>query len=129
MHRAPEFGWFTSDNSARGHRSQALNCATRTDVICQTAGTGAACFGRYILLRTGRAFVLTARPSFAGLRLDLTVVIAQPLGMPTHAPLFPHVSPFRLVVKARTPIGPKSGFVWEIIRDDIERRVGRSSVS
>ena len=68
-------------------------------------------------------------PFLAGLRLDLTVVMAQPLGMPTHAPLFPHVSPFRLVVKARTPIGPKSGFVWEIIRDDIERRVGRSSVS
>jgi hypothetical protein len=45
------------------------------------------------------------------------------------APLFPHVSPFRLVVKARTPISPKGGFVWEIIRDDIERRVGRSSVS
>ena len=55
--------------------------------------------------------------------------MAQLLGMATLAPLFPHVSPFRLAVKARTPIGPKIGFVWEIIRDDIERRVGRSSVS
>jgi hypothetical protein len=39
-------------------------------------------------------------------------------------------SPFRLMVKARTPIGRKSGFVWEIIRNDTEQQVVvRSSVS
>jgi hypothetical protein len=39
-------------------------------------------------------------------------------------------SPFRLVVKARTPIGRKSGFVWEIIRKDTDPPVvSRSSVS
>jgi hypothetical protein len=33
-------------------------------------------------------------------------------------------------VKARTPIGPTSGFVWEIISDGPERQlIGRSSVS
>jgi hypothetical protein len=65
--------------------------------------------------------------------LDRTVVVAQFPGMitsrrtPQH---FEHQSPCRLVVKARTPIGPTSGFVWEIIRDAPERQVvSRSSVS
>jgi len=35
------------------------------------------------------------------------------------------------MVKARTPIGRKSGFVWEIVRNDTEQQqvVSRSSVS
>jgi hypothetical protein len=65
--------------------------------------------------------------------LDRTVVVAQFLGMITRprAPqFFEHKYPRRLVVKARTPIGPTSGFVWEIISDGPERQlIGRSSVS
>jgi hypothetical protein len=39
-------------------------------------------------------------------------------------------SPFSMVVKARTPIGGKSRFVWEIIRNAREWRVvARSSGS
>ena len=84
---------------------------------------------------TGRASVLTARPSFTGGfgPLDLTVVVAQFPGMVTRPRTwqpFEAQSPFRLMVKARTPIGRKSGFVWEIIRNDTEQQVVvRSSVS
>jgi hypothetical protein len=42
----------------------------------------------------------------------------------------PFAPPFRVIVKARTPIGRKSGFIWEIIRDAPPRQVvARSSVS
>ena len=82
-----------------------------------------------------RIHLPTARPSFAGGvgPLDRTVVVAQFPGMVTRPrtwqPFEPQ-SPFRLMVKARTPIGRKSGFVWEIIRNDTEQRVvSRSSVS
>ena len=82
-----------------------------------------------------RIHLPTARPSFAGGvgPLDRTVVVAQFPGMVTRPrtwqPFEPR-SPFRLMVKARTPIGRKSGFVWEIIRNDTEQRVvSRSSVS
>ena len=79
---------------------------------------------------------LTARPFFAGGfgPLDRTVVVAQFPGMVTRPrtwqPFEPQ-SPFRLMVKARTPIGRKSGFVWEIVRNDTEQQqvVSRSSVS
>jgi hypothetical protein len=75
---------------------------------------------------------MRAHPFAGGLGpLDPPDVMELP-GMAT-SPLSSRLfqSPFRLVVKARTPIGgKKSRFVWEIIRNGREWRVvARSSVS
>jgi hypothetical protein len=45
-------------------------------------------------------------------------------------PDYQFAPPFRVIVKARTPIGRKSGFVWEIVRNNTAQPVvARSSVS
>ena len=74
---------------------------------------------------------MRAHPFAGGLGpLDPPDVMELP-GMAT-SPLSSRLfqSPFRLVVKARTPIGRKSGFVWEIVRNNTAQPVvARSSVS
>ena len=36
-------------------------------------------------------------------------------------------TPYRLVVRAKTSSGSKKGYIWEIVREDEERRVVRAS--